>query len=191
MTLDLDQRTGWPDELRVLLARYPRETWRKHVNLGELARFWLAIHDGFRETGTVLARGATEFREGKLTAAEYRGWFAPRLRTFLSHLEGHHIIEDSQFFPVFGAAEPRLVRGFEVLESDHANIHAAMEEAFQSAVALLRQDEADRDALMRAAERYADAGSRLLRKLGRHLEDEEDLIVPLILDRGEAALGIS
>jgi hypothetical protein len=44
--------------------------------------------------------------------------------------------------------------------------------------------------MMRAADRYADTGQRLLRKLGRHLEDEEDLIIPLILDRGEGPLGI-
>ena len=30
----------------------------------------------------------------------------------------------------------------------------------------------------------------LLRLLTRHLSDEEDLIIPLILDRGEAALGV-
>ena len=29
-----------------------------------------------------------------------------------------------------------------------------------------------------------------MRQLARHLGDEEDLIIPLILDRGEAALGV-
>lgn len=190
MTLDLDSRTGWPDDLRILLERYPREVWQAHVNLGELARFWLSIHDGFRQTGFALARAAADFREGRMTPAEYRAWFRPRLQTFLGHLEGHHTIEDYQFFPVFSAAEPRLIRGFEVLEADHENIHAAMSETFDAATAFLRADEGDRDAMARAADRYADAGQRLLRKLGRHLADEEDLIVPLILDRGEGSLGM-
>ncbi|HET7717942.1 MAG TPA: hemerythrin domain-containing protein [Bauldia sp.] len=190
MTLDLDSRTGWPADLRILLERYPREVWQAHVNLGELARFWLSIHDGFRQTGFALARAAADFREGRMTPAEYRAWFRPRLQTFLGHLEGHHTIEDYQFFPVFSAAEPRLIRGFEVLEADHENIHAAMSETFDAATAFLRADEGDRDAMARAADRYADAGQRLLRKLGRHLADEEDLIVPLILDRGEGSLGM-
>lgn len=190
MTLDLDSRTGWPADLRILLERYPREVWQAHVNLGELARFWLSIHDGFRQTGFALARAAADFREGRMTPAEYRAWFRPRLQTFLGHLEGHHTIEDYQFFPVFSAAEPRLIRGFEVLEADHENIHAAMSETFDAATAFLRADEGDRDAMTRAADRYADAGQRLLRKLGRHLADEEDLIVPLILDRGEGSLGM-
>ncbi len=190
MTLDLDLRTGWPDELRLLVERYPRAVWQGHVNLGELARFWLGIHDGFRRSALALARGAAEFREGRMTPAEYRLWLRPRLQTFLGHLEGHHNIEDYQFFPVFSAAEPRLVRGFEVLETDHENIHAAMSEAFEAATAFLRAEDTDRDAMMRSADRYSAAGQKLLKKLGRHLEDEEDLIIPLILDRGEGPLGI-
>jgi hypothetical protein len=61
---------------------------------------------------------------------------------------------------------------------------------FEAANAFLRAGETDRDAMLRAGDAYADAGQKLLRKLGRHLEDEEDLIVPLILDRGERALGM-
>jgi hypothetical protein len=190
MDLDLDHRTGWPQELRILSERYPREVWHGHVNLGTLAQFWLQIHDGFRRSGLALARAAAEFREGRMSAAEYRSWFRPRLLTFLGHLEGHHTIEDHQFFPLFSAAEPRLVRGFEVLEADHGNIHAAMIEAHEAATGLLRAEESDRDRMMRAADRYATAGQALLRKLGRHLDDEEDLIIPLILDRGEGPLGM-
>ncbi|RUZ95577.1 hemerythrin domain-containing protein, partial [Mesorhizobium sp. M7A.F.Ca.US.001.02.1.1] len=41
-----------------------------------------------------------------------------------------------------------------------------------------------------AADAYADENSRLIAMLTRHLADEEDLIVPLILDRGDRALGV-
>ena len=50
---------------------------------------------------------------------------------------------------------------------------------------------ADRDRLLSAADRYADASDALIRQLMQHLDDEEDLIVPLVLDRGEEPLGIS
>jgi len=39
LTLDLDRRTGWPADLRVLLDQYPRESWPGHPNLGALCRF--------------------------------------------------------------------------------------------------------------------------------------------------------
>lgn len=190
MTLDLESRDGWPAELRILLDRFPREVWPDHVNLGEMARFWLEIHDGFRDLGGALQAKTLEFREGLVAPSAYKAWFAPRLRMLLTHLNGHHQIEDFQFFPLFGAAEPRLLRGFDVLESDHHIIHATMDEVVRSANLFLQADDGDRDRLRSAADAYAETGDRLLRQLIRHLDDEEDLVVPLILDRGEGPLGI-
>jgi hypothetical protein len=44
---------------------------------------------------------------------------------------------------------------------------------------------------MRAcADRYSLVTDELLSGLVRHLADEEDLIIPLILDRGEDGLGM-
>ena len=44
------------------------------------------------------------------------------------------------------------------------------------------------DALRKATDRYADDSDRLVQSLHRHLDDEEDLIVPVILDQGERKL---
>jgi hypothetical protein len=41
-----------------------------------------------------------------------------------------------------------------------------------------------------AADPYAEAADRLMAMLDRHLGDEEDLVIPLILDRGEEELGL-
>jgi iron-sulfur cluster repair protein YtfE (RIC family) len=188
--LNLDTRAGWPDELRFYLERYPRPVWPGHANLGELSRFWLQIHDGFRSLGGALKAKTTDFREGRVAAEEYRRWLGPQLQTLLSHLHGHHQIEDYQFFPLFSAAEPRLVQGFEVLERDHEHIHATIERIVETANTLLRAPASDLDLIRRSADAYADNGDALLRQLDRHLADEEDLIIPLILDRSEAKLGI-
>jgi hypothetical protein len=188
--LAIVRRTGWPADLRFLLDRYPRPVWPDHANLGEMARFWLSIHDGFRRLGDSLSAGALDFREGRLEAPAYRAWLGPRLRYFLSGLQHHHQIEDHQFFPVFGTVEPRLLRGFEVLERDHDSIHQAMLDVVAAANAFLEAPEADRDRVRHAADRYAAADDGLLTLLRRHLDDEEDLIVPLMLERGERALGL-
>ena len=42
-----------------------------------------------------------------------------------------------------------------------------------------------------SSEQFSVSLARLLPKLGRHLEDEEDLIIPLILERGEHQLGVA
>ena len=191
MDLDLDTRQGWPDDLRLFLDRFPREVWPSHANLGEMARFWLSIHNGFRDLGGTLQTATSDLREGLVTPERFRTWYAPRIRQLLSHLHTHHQIEDFHFFPLFAAAEPRLAKGFEVLEGDHEVIHGTIATLAEAANQFLNIGAEERDRLRSTGDRYADASDALIRQLLRHLDDEEDLIVPLILDRGEGPLGIS
>ncbi len=189
--LALAHRSGWPDDLRVLLARFPREQWTGHANLGEMARFWLSRHDMFRELATMIQTIETQFRAGTLPAAEFPRQLVPRLQFLLSQLNVHHQIEDLHYFPIFRAAETRLARGFDVLEGDHHAIHADMAATADTANALLRALAGEADILHRCGDNYAAASSALIKGLIRHLDDEEDLIVPLILERGEEALGVA
>ncbi|HEY5378732.1 MAG TPA: hemerythrin domain-containing protein [Pseudolabrys sp.] len=189
-TLSLARRNGWPQDLRVLVERYPREQWQGHANLGEMARFWLSRHDMFRELAAMIREIETQFRSGALPAAEFPRQFVPRLQFLLQQLGVHHQIEDLHYFPIFRAADERLARGFDVLEGDHHAIHADMDATADTANALLRALSGDADALRRCGDDHAAASAALLNGLIRHLDDEEDLIVPLILDRGEDALGV-
>jgi hypothetical protein len=43
---------------------------------------------------------------------------------------------------------------------------------------------------MKASDGFADVADGFLKILRQHLADEEDLIVPVILDRSEAGLGL-
>jgi hypothetical protein len=188
--LALDAREGLPEDLQVLLARYPRDTWRAHANLGEMAQFWLQRHAMFRELGVALDQASGRFCADQTNAREFAAFFAPRLQFFLEQLHSHHHIEDDHYFPIFRAADAKLVRGFEMLDSDHHMLAACIADSVSSANDLLRAMNATPADLQRAAAKYAQSGALLLRGLMRHLDDEEDLIVPLILDRGEQALGV-
>jgi hemerythrin-like domain-containing protein len=185
----LDTRTGWPADLRLLIDRYPREAWTGHANLGAMAQFWLARHAMFREIGTALEQATAAFRDGTASAQDLRAWFPSRLQFFLQQLNAHHQIEDLHYFPVFQAAEARLAHGFDVLETDHKVIHEQIDATVEAANLFLRTPVND-DAMRGAGERYAGQNDALLRLLAQHLADEEDLIIPLILDRSEAALGV-
>jgi len=188
--LALARRSGWPEDLRVLLIRYPREQWDAHANLGGMARFWLSRHAMFRELSATIQEITEKFRAGQLPPAEFVRHFCPRLQFMLDQLNVHHQIEDMHYFPIFQAADKRLSRGFDVLEGDHHHIHADMARTAETANALLQALRGDPDRLRRCGDDYADASGALLGGLIRHLDDEEDLIVPLILDRGEEALGV-
>jgi iron-sulfur cluster repair protein YtfE (RIC family) len=189
--LALARRNGWPADMRVLIERYPREQWQGHSNLGEMARFWLSRHDMFRELAAMIRQIGARFRDGTLPAAEFPSQFVPRLQFLLQQLGVHHQIEDLHYFPIFRAADKRLARGFDVLEGDHHAIHADMDATVNTANALLRALSDDANTLRRCGDDYAAASAALLKGLIRHLDDEEDLIVPLILDRGEDALGVA
>jgi hypothetical protein len=103
----------------------------------------------------------------------------------VAQLRGHHEMEDFHYFPSFSAADARLAPGFERLAADHALLHEDVERAL-AALRDLRaaaSNEALAAAARAVADRYLDASDRLYRRLRRHLDDEEDLVVPLLLER--------
>ena len=116
--LALARRCGWPEDLRVLLARYPRDQLDSHANLGDMARFWLSRHAMFRELSGGIGQITAQFRAGQIPPAEFVRQFVPRLQFMLDQLNVHHQIEDLHYFPIFRDADARLTRGFEVLEGD-------------------------------------------------------------------------
>lgn len=183
------QRTGLPENLRYLVEKYPRETWQEHENIHGMAGLWLQRHDMFRELGGMLTGGIADYREGRLTATQFANWFAPRLNFLLGNLDGHHRIEDEVYFPKFAEAERRMKRGFDILDGDHHQIHDALEANAESANAFLRALQESEDKQRWAADAYATENDRLVAMLMRHLADEEDIIIPLILDRGDGAFG--
>jgi hemerythrin-like domain-containing protein len=183
---DLPRLSG---DLTTILRRHPRDSWPTHPNLGDLSRFWLARHDWFRQADEALARVTAAAVDRQVDPAEFRPWLAAGLSRFLGELEGHHSIEDHHYFPVLRRLEAGLAPGFDLLDGDHETLHAAIDEIAEAANAYLRLDAVDDQTARDALARYADVRSRLGGLLIRHLSDEEDLIIPIILDRGEAAIG--
>lgn len=182
--LRLDARTGLPDDLRFLVEKYPRDSWTGHRNVHGMASMWLQRHAMFRDLGGILTESIADYREGRTDAHGFARLFAPRLNFFLGQLDGHHNIEDHHYFPIFARVETRLKRGFDILDSDHHLIHEALEMNARTANAFLQALSGDVDAQRYAADAYADQNAQLVAMLARHLDDEEDLIIPLILEKG-------
>ncbi len=186
--LSIETREGLPDEWLFLREKYPRDTWMANSDLGEHARFWLSIHRHFRMMGAHLQSQSDTYREGLIDAGTFRQTMAPRLQQFLQTLDHHHRIEDGVFFPKFMAAEKRLIKGIELLEEDHHVIDAEVHNMVEIANKLLQSDPANSDQLKRNGEAFANCSERIVALLGRHLDDEEDIVVPLMLDRNEIEL---
>jgi iron-sulfur cluster repair protein YtfE (RIC family) len=154
-----------------------------------IAAFWLDVHDRLRRDAAGLDAVGDDYRSGGSTPAQLAVIAAPRLRELVAAMHGHHQIEDFEYFPEFRRSEPQLAAGLDRLEREHAGLsegvdaalaalaelHAAVERSAEPAAAAT---------LKLAALRYVDAASQLSAELLRHLNDEEDLVVPLLERRG-------
>ncbi len=183
---DIDHRTGWPDELCDLLREHPRASWQH--NMTPLAQFWIDKHNDFRTRCSTLQTAADNFRERPDKPTEFATQVVSRTHLLISLLHGHHQVEDLHYFPVFRAADRRLDPGFDVLASDHELLHetgiSVIEtlSAFRAALGVSGEGTIDNQRL--AADRLIEASELLCRRICRHLDDEEDLVIPLMLTHG-------
>ena len=170
-----------PTDMGVLLDKYPRDTWDAHPGFGEKTRHWLGAHRMFRRLGA-LVRTETEAYLDKDQAPDD---FAARLSHFggalVGNLHGHHGWEDRSYFPELSAADPRFDAGVEILEEDHADLDLVLDgfvDAANRTIKLIHLDEAQaRD----EAGKIHHTATTIEAFLARHLNDEEDLAVPIIL----------
>jgi len=175
----LDGRAGLPPELRILADRYPREGWQGHGNFSELTAFWLERHGMFRQildkviADTQLQLDGASPRYGA-ELSRYTGFF-------LNQLHGHHTIEDEHYFPKLIGFDARLERAFDMLDADHHALDYHLNQLADHTNAVL--------SALQQHQNAQDATGRLLEVqtgfqgfLNRHLLDEEEIVVPIILE---------
>jgi iron-sulfur cluster repair protein YtfE (RIC family) len=184
---DLSVRAGLPEALRILCEAYPRAGWQAHPRFHGLVSFWLDRHMMFRELMARMTQETEAFLDNRHEAARFGRAIGQYGGMFVNQLHGHHQIEDHHYFPILRDREPRIARGFDLLDADHHALDGILERFVGQANAAI-QGTGGRDPRA-AAGSLLDGLHDLERLIARHLEDEEDLIVPVILRDGEAGLG--
>ena len=174
-SLALLKRDGLPDALCVLAKAYPRANWETHGNFGELIRFWMERHAMFRQLTDILEKDAQALMDNRMDYNSY----APRLSQYggmlLNQLHGHHQIEDQHYFPQLIKLDPRLEKGFELLETDHEAMDGLLHGMAEGANAVLGGGEIGI---------FLDRLNGFTVLLNRHLIDEEEIVVPVVLETG-------
>ncbi len=176
----LTARDKLPDALRVLLEERPREAWEGDPNFSELIRFWLERHLMFRRLVELMNDSAEKVLDRALDETEGARHLSRYGSMFVQELHGHHMIEDQHYFPRLKQFDTRLIRGFDILDRDHHEIDDLLAGFADSANTVLRAISA-REAHQ---DKMAEFQSNLVRTKGfldRHLTDEEDLVVPVLL----------
>lgn len=173
--LALGVRDGLPDALRVLVREFPKTGWQTHPNFGQMVQFWLQRHAMFRQLLDVLESDVQGVMDKQIDTQAY----APRLSRFagmlLNSLHEHHHIEDDHYFPLLVKLDSRIEQGFDLLEADHQAMDGLLQNLANGANAVLQGGEPG------VFSGQLDAFGRLL---NRHLTDEEEIIVPVILKSG-------
>ncbi len=175
-------RTGpLPDEMRILLKDYPRNDWENHPGFKDKTRQWLDAHLMFRRLGEVVRLDIEDYLDKDQDAQQ----FASRLSFFgnrlVGNLHGHHGWEDHYYFPELSAADPRFDAGLAILEQDHANLDSVLEEFTSAANRTIKLVQLDENSARDEAGKLHSAIERIEELLQRHLRDEEELAVPIIL----------
>lgn len=175
----LANRCDLPTEFRLILSDYPRDAWPGNPNFNGLAAFWLDRHLAFRR-GLQSLTAQTEARlDQKISPDDFARTLIRQGSGLLGDLIGHHQVEDDAYFPELARLEPRIARGFEMLDDDHHALHDLIDRFAKGAnAALCETDSArQRDKIGRFLSDLND----FERMLCRHLDDEEDLVVPVVL----------
>lgn len=178
---DLEHRKALPEGLRVLLRDYPRDLWESHRNFDALTRFWLDRHLMFRDLMGRLRSDTEAFLEARTDPRAHAARSSRLTGFLLNELHGHHQIEDMQYFPVLAGLEQRLAAGFELLDSDHHALDGHLHGLADDTNALLRALQSPGPGAHDAAGVLHGRLERFAGFLDRHLIDEEELVIPVIL----------
>ena len=186
--LALADREKLPDALRVLLAEYPRDAWESNPGFDGLIRFWLDRHLMFRRILGEMRDGTEALLDHKSSPAHYASMLSRYGGLFVNGLHEHHTIEDTYYFPKLSLKDARITRGFDILDKDHHDIDGFLAALVDRANEIIGTV-SDRDVLQTVVGAFQAELTDLERLLHRHLIDEEELIVPVILRYGADDVG--
>ncbi len=177
---DLVTRKALPDPLRALIRQFPRGGWEQNPNYSQLIVFWLDRHLMFRRLSDQLNMDAQRMLDGNDAIEAYM----PKLHRFggmlINELHGHHQIEDAQYFPVMSKLDTSVARGFDILDKDHGQMDGLLDGLAQAANGVL-QGGGPRADVTDAVGNFKKALDGFVPMLDRHLLDEEELVVPILL----------
>ena len=164
----MTQPLALSDLLAKVSAELPdisRPVWRYHDNFNPLLDFWLRRHGNFRLLLSELLRSVEDFGADGPTEGEEEQ-LMEMWSVFREQLDHHHQVEDSVYFPVVTSMNPGFAPAFMMLTDDHGEIDDCLDAV---------ENADDGAGMMEALHLLND-------KFLAHLEAEEDLIMPLVLE---------
>ncbi len=170
-----------PSDMQTLLREYPRDAWDAHPGFREKTRHWLGAHRMFRQLSAAVRKDTESYLNGDKDPQDYAARLSYRGNALVGNLHGHHGWEDHSYFPELSAADPRFDAGLEILEKDHAALDVVLDSFTRTANRAIKLVQLDEKAAREEAGKLHGVAETIEAFLERHLSDEEELAVPIIL----------
>lgn len=173
------QRIALPASIQQQLLPLARQDWSKHPFYSGSAAFFIAYHGNLLNTVSTLVSQL----EALMQLNQPKGYslvqLQPALRSGLHLVERahhHHQIEDVSYFPQFRKMLPQFSTAIDLLDDDHLVLDEALHRLKHSIQQAHRQKQ-----LSRYVADLHEQATLLKKVLVRHLQDEEEIIIPIFL----------
>lgn len=182
MTTQLElQREGLPVEMQVLLADYPREAWPDNPHFARSIQNWMSAHQMFRQLAAIVRGDTEEYLDNGKDPDDLSRELSRYGDLLVRNLHGHHTWEDREYFPELRTADRRFDKGLALLEEDHRILDGTLNRFTTAANRVIKLVQLDEAKAREEAVGLHDCSEQIEGLLERHLADEEDLIVPILL----------
>lgn len=182
-TFNLLTRQSLPTSLAASLNPNPAWAgWRSVKQNQPPIEMWLQMHKGFLATIDqidAVTLGLQDAEESDLADLIRESNLLSGSQNLILQLEQHHAMEDQVYFPKFVTLLPRLKAPMEMLDQDHIELEHIMQEINASLDCLTTIKPARGD----IAKLHQHA-RQLRRCLKMHIENEEDIIMPDLMEIG-------
>ena len=155
-----------PEEMRFLLESYPRDDWETHPGFKEKTRHWLSAHRMFRRVSAQVRLDTEAVLNKDIALGDYVGRLSYFGGNLVGNLHGHHGWEDHRL---------------DLLEQDHADLDVVLDDMTRQANRVIKLSTLDESQALEEAHAVLPAAEAIEAFLKRHLSDEEELAVPIIL----------
>ena len=167
--------------MQTLLRDYPREAWPGNPHFARSIQNWMGAHKMFNQLGEITCAEVEKLIDKKLDPAEFSRRFSYYGDLLVRNLHGHHTWEDRDYFPELSAADSRFDRGLEMLETDHHHLDVTLDKFTKTGNRVLQLIELEEKQARDEAGELLENCQDIKQFLTRHLQDEEELVVPILL----------
>ena len=174
-------RQEMSSEMKLLLEQYPREAWSSHPGFKEKTQHWLGAHRMFRTVASQILTDTESYIDQSMETSDYADRLSYYGNGLVRNLHGHHHWEDHSYFPELFEADPRFQAGLDVLEQDHDDLEQFLDDFTTTGNRLIKLTHLDEKQAKETAFALRDTSETICSFLTRHLTDEEELAVPIIL----------